>query len=104
MSRTDIPPGWDERTILTALLDYVCATLHAKCEHLPRSTPAAPAARLPLMTLAGLVNHLRWVEYYWSQVMLLGEEDHGPWTEGDPDREMRIAVQVPIIQLLVQPR
>jgi hypothetical protein len=52
------------------------------------------------MTLAGLVNHLRWVEYYWFQVMLLGEEDHGPWTEGDPDREMRIAVEVPIIQLL----
>jgi uncharacterized damage-inducible protein DinB len=52
------------------------------------------------MTLAGLVNHLRWVEYFWLQVMLLGEEDHGPWTEEDPDREMRIAVEVPIAQLL----
>jgi uncharacterized damage-inducible protein DinB len=54
----------------------------------------------PLMTLTGLVNQLRWVEYYWFQVMLLGEEDHGPWTEEDPDREMRIAVAVPIAQLL----
>jgi uncharacterized damage-inducible protein DinB len=52
------------------------------------------------MTLAGLVNHLRWVEYFWFQVMLLGEEDHGPWTEEDPDREMRIAVEAPIAQLL----
>jgi hypothetical protein len=32
--------------------------------------------------------------------MLLGEDDHGPWTEEDPDREMRIAVAVPIAQLL----
>jgi hypothetical protein len=32
--------------------------------------------------------------------MLLGEEDHGLWTEGDPDPEMRVAVEVPIIQLL----
>ena len=54
--------------------------------------PPRPAAHLTLMTLAGLVNHLRWVEYYWFQVVLLGEDDHGPWTEEDPDREMRIAV------------
>jgi uncharacterized damage-inducible protein DinB len=52
------------------------------------------------MTLSGLVSHLRWVEYFWFQVMLLGEEDHGPWTEKDPDREMRIAVEVPSARLL----
>jgi uncharacterized damage-inducible protein DinB len=100
MPRTDIPAGRDERTILTTFLDYVRATVHAKCEHLVEvDARRAPLPTSPLMTLAGLVNHLRWVEYYWFQVMLLGEEDHGPWTEGDPDREMRIAVEVPIIQL-----
>jgi uncharacterized damage-inducible protein DinB len=99
--RTDIPPGWDERTILTTFLDYVRATVHAKCEHLAEADARrAPLPGSPLMTLAGLVNHLRWVEYFWFQVMLLGEEDHGPWTEEDPDREMRIAVEVPIAQLL----
>jgi hypothetical protein len=41
MARTDVPPGWDERTILTTLLDYVRATVHAKCEHLAESTPGA---------------------------------------------------------------
>jgi len=97
MPWTDIPPGWDERTILTTFLDYV----HAKCEHLAEAhARRAPLPGSPLMTLAGLVNHLRWVEYFWFQVMLLGEEDHGPWTEEDPDREMRIAVAVPIAQLL----
>jgi uncharacterized damage-inducible protein DinB len=83
------------------LLDYVCATVHAKCEHLAEvDARRAPLSTSPLMTLAGLVNHLRWVEYFWFQVMLLGEDDHSPWTEGDPDREMRIAVEVPIIQLI----
>jgi hypothetical protein len=103
MPRTDIPAGWDERTILTVFLDYVRATVHAKCEHLAEvDARSAPLATSPLMTLAGLVNHLRWVEYYWFQVTLLGEEDHGPWSEGDPDREMRNAVEVPIIQLLAE--
>ncbi len=101
MLRTDIPLGWDERTILTTFLDYVRATVHAKCERLAEvDARCAPLSTSPLMTLAGLVNHLRWVEYYWFQVMLLGEEDHGPWTDEDPDREMRIAVEIPIAQLL----
>jgi uncharacterized damage-inducible protein DinB len=101
MPRTDIPPGWDERTILTTFLDYVRATVHAKCEHLAEvDARRAPLSTSPLMTFAGLVSHLRWVEYYWFQVMLLGEDDHGPWTEEDPDREMRIAVAVPMTQLL----
>ena len=101
MPRTDIPASWDERSVLTTFLDYGRATVHAKCEHLAEADARrAPLPTSPLMTLAGLVNHLRWVEYYWFQVMLLGEEDHGPWTEEDPDRKMRIAVEVPIAQLL----
>ena len=50
------------------------------------------------MTISGLVSHLRWMEHHWFQVMLGGEEDRGPWTEEDPDREMRIAVQIPLAQ------
>ena len=90
-------PSASSRTFL----DYVRATVHAKCEHLTEADARrAPLSTSPLMTLAGLVSHLRWVEYFWFQVMRLGEDDHGPWTEEDPDREMRIAVEVPIAQLL----
>jgi hypothetical protein len=47
-----------------------------------------------------VINHLRWVECYWFQVVFLGEEDRGPWTEEDPDREMRIALDFPLPRLL----
>lgn len=101
MTRTDIPIAWDERTMLTTFLDYARATVHVKCEGLSdRDARRAPLPTSPLMTISGLVNHLRWVEYSWFQVRLLGEEDHGPWTDDDPDREMRIAVDFPIAQLL----
>ena len=33
-------------------------------------------------------------------MVFLGHEDQGPWTEEDPDREMRIALDVPLAQLL----
>jgi uncharacterized damage-inducible protein DinB len=102
-SRTDIPASFDERTVLTTLLDYVRATVHTKCAAVAeRDARSAPLPTSPLTTISGLVSHLRWVEYSWFEVVLLGNEDHGPWTEDDPDREMRIARQVPIAQLLAE--
>lgn len=102
-SRTDIPTGWDERTVLTSMLDYARATVHAKCAGIAEQhTRRAPLPTSPLMTISGLVSHLRWVEYSWFEVVLLGEENRGPWTDEDPDREMRIAVEVPIAQLLAE--
>ncbi|WP_420032082.1 DinB family protein [Streptomyces sp. cg28] len=97
----DTPEAWDERTQLTTFLDYTRDTARAKCEGI--SEEDARRALLPgspLMTVSGLINHLRWVEYYWFQVVLLGEEDRGPWTDEDPDREMRIAVEFPVKQVL----
>jgi uncharacterized damage-inducible protein DinB len=101
MPRTQLPPVFDERGILATFLDYTRATVHAKCEHLAEADArSAPLPNSPLMTISGLVSHLRWVEYYWFQVMLLGEDDRGPWTEEDPDREMRLATDIPLAQLL----
>ncbi|MEV7969574.1 DinB family protein [Sphaerisporangium sp. NPDC088356] len=101
MTRTDLPVAWDERTVLTTLLDYTRATVHAKCEGLSEEhARSAPLPGSPLMTMSGVANHLRWVEYFWIQVRLLGEEDLGPWTDEDPDREMRIAVDMPLARIL----
>ncbi|WP_406393220.1 DinB family protein [Streptomyces sp. NBC_00887] len=97
----DTPPAWDERTQLTTFLDYARGTARAKCEGV--SEENARKSLLPgspLMTMSGLINHLRWVEYYWFHVIFLGEEDRAPMTDEDPDREMRIAVDFPLTQLL----
>ncbi|MFJ3586344.1 DinB family protein [Streptomyces sp. NPDC090127] len=104
--RTDTPSSWDERTQLTTFLDYARDTARAKCEGVsPEDARKAPLATSPLMTLCGLINHLRWVENYWIQIVFLGEEDLSPYadaTEDDPDPEMRTAVDVPLPQLLAE--
>lgn len=101
MTRTDMPPAPDERASLATFLDYVRDTARAKCDDVsPEDARRAPLPGSPLMTLCGLISHLHWVEYYWFQVVFLGEEDQGPWTEEDPDREMRIALGVPLADLL----
>ncbi|MFI7385586.1 DinB family protein [Streptomyces sp. NPDC049813] len=97
----DTPPAWDERSQLTTFLDYARDTARAKCQGVSEENARkALLPHSPLMTMSGLINHLRWVEYHWFQVIFLGEEDHGPWTDEDPDREMRIAVDFPLAQLL----
>lgn len=100
-ARSDVPAEWDDRTQLTTLLDYARATVHAKCAGISEQDDRrAPLRTSPLMTISGLVSHLRWVEHGWFEVDFLGEPYRGLWTMDDPDRAWRIAVGVPIAQLL----
>jgi uncharacterized damage-inducible protein DinB len=101
----DIPARWDERTILTTFLDYARDTVHAKCAGLSDADARrAPLPGSPLMTISGLVSHLRWVESAWIEQTLLGGTIDAPWTDDDPDREFRIAVTMPLAQLLADYR
>jgi hypothetical protein len=88
-SRTDdIPVSWDERTVLTTMLAYVRDTVHVKCAGLSdEQARMAPLPGSPLTAISSLISHLRWVEYYWIRVVLLGEPDQTPVTEEDPDAE-----------------
>ncbi|GAA1897483.1 DinB family protein [Streptomyces sodiiphilus] len=100
-SRTDLPQTWDERASLTTLLDYTRATARAKCEGLSEEhAHRAPLTTSPLMSPAAVISHLRWVEYSWFEVVFLGEEDRGPWSEEEPDGEMTVAAGVPLPELL----
>ena len=64
----DVPPAWDERTTLTTMLDYARDTVHAKCAGLSDADARrAPLPGSPLMTISGLVSHLRWVESSWIE-------------------------------------
>jgi uncharacterized damage-inducible protein DinB len=97
------PLTGDERTQLIGWLDLQRSLVRGKCEGL--SEEAAHRKLLPtspLTTVAGLVSHLRWVEYSWFSENLINTPDTGqtPFTEGGhPDAEMFVD-DVPLAQLL----
>jgi len=95
--RTDVAATMAERDVLLTLLDYTRRTALTKCEGL--SDEDARRQMLPtspMMTMSGIVSHLRWVEWSWVHVRLLGEPDVGPWTDEDPDREFHYRLDQPL--------
>ncbi|MEV6416184.1 DinB family protein [Kribbella sp. NPDC051718] len=104
MSPVSRPPlTSDERTQLTGWLDLQRSFVRMKCEGLTEADAHRKMlSTSPLMTMAGLVAHLRWNEYSWFQLSLIGVPDTGqtPWTkDGHPDAEMFVD-DVPLAQLL----
>lgn len=101
MVRSDRPPSWDERATLLAMLQYTRDTASAKCDGLSAADArATPLATSPLMSIGGIISHLRWVEHSWIENRFVGGPDLGPWTEDEPDREFSLGAQVPLGQLL----
>jgi uncharacterized damage-inducible protein DinB len=102
--RTDFPESLDERSILLTMLDYTRRTAIAKCEGLSEEDARrAPLPTSPMMTMSGVVSHLRWVEWSWIDARLLGNADDdvdGPWTEEDPDREFHYRLDRPIAETI----
>src|SRR5690348_2290551 len=90
MERIDVPNAGDERTMLMAWLDWHRATVFVKTEGLAEDLAHRPLlASSPVMTIAGLVSHLYWVERMWIEHVLLGGPDEQPWTKEDPDKDFR---------------
>ena len=103
MTRTDTPTAWDERTTLLAMLQYTRDTAAEKCRELAdEHVGAAPLPGSPLMTLGGVVNHLRWVEHSWIENRFVGGPDLGPWTDEEPDREFSLGATNPLTQTLAE--
>ena len=101
MTRTDHPAQWDERTTLLTMLQYTRDTAAAKCEGLPDGgSSAAPLVTSPLMSIGGVISHLRWVEHSWIENRFVGGPDLGPWTDEEPDREFSVGAETPVHQLL----
>ena len=104
MTEVQRPPlTADERGQLTGWLDLQRSFVRMKCQGLSEEDAhrkLLPTS--PLMTMAGVVAHLRWNEYSWFQLNLAGVPNTGqtPWTEGGhPDAEMFVD-DIPIAQLL----
>jgi hypothetical protein len=91
----------DERTQLVGWLDMQRAIVHYKCEGLSEQDAHRPVLPdSPLMTMAGVVFHLRWVEHCWFEVLFLGRPATGPQFEDGPEDADMMADGVPLARLL----
>ncbi|HZN19312.1 MAG TPA: DinB family protein [Micromonosporaceae bacterium] len=91
----------DERTQLVGWLDLQRAIIHWKCEGLSDADAhRSVLATSPLMTVAGVVSHLRWVEYIWFEVLFLGRPAQGPASADGPEDAEMMVEGVPLAQLL----
>jgi uncharacterized damage-inducible protein DinB len=89
VERVDPPTAVGERAMLEGFLDYHRATVHLKCAGLGESDAwRAPLPSSPVMSPAGLVNHLYWVERNWFERILTGADVPLPWLV-EPDGEFR---------------
>lgn len=91
----------DERTQLVGWLDLQRAIVRWKCAGLTE----ADAHRVvlptsPLMTVAGIVSHLRWVENTWFEVLFLGGAADGPQFDEEVEDADMLVDGVPLTRLL----
>ncbi len=94
MVRTDTPPAGDERSVMMQMLEYVQQTALFKVRGLTEELArTAPISTSPLTNPASLLNHLRWNEHYWVEVVILGREDRAPWSEEHPDGELEAGLE-----------
>ncbi|MGY2074993.1 MULTISPECIES: DinB family protein [unclassified Blastococcus] len=96
------PPGAaDERAQLGGWLDLQRSLVHHKCEGLGEDDAhRALLPTSPLMTVAGLVSHLRWVEHCWFEVLFLDRPAApNPQFGQEGDADFRVE-GVPLARLL----
>jgi len=87
-SRPVLPRHGDERTQLTAWLDYYRATLLLKCDGLRLEQLTMRPIASSALTLLGLLRHMAAVEQYWFEDILEGRDVQ--WyieDDNDPDAD-----------------
>ncbi len=72
--RTSPPRLSDERTLLTAFLDYHRLTFEQKCAGIAADTLSQASIEPSTLSLHGLVRHLAGVERWWFQVQFAGDD------------------------------
>jgi uncharacterized damage-inducible protein DinB len=101
MERTDHPQSWDERSTLLTMLRYTRETGIAKAIGLTDAqAAAAPMATSPLMSVGGVLNHMRWVEHSWIENRFVDGPDLGPWTDDSPDQEFIDGATLPLQEVI----
>lgn len=92
----------DERTQLLEWLRLQRAVIHWKCDGLSeQDARRAVLPSSPKLSMAGLVQHLRWVEHCWFEVMLLGRPTgDNPQFGDDEDADFDVDEDTTLAQLL----
>jgi uncharacterized damage-inducible protein DinB len=101
LSRERPPFVADERTQLVGWLDMQRALVRWKCEDLKEADERRVVLPdSPLMTVAGLVSHMRWTEHCWFEVLFSGHSFEGnPQFQEEPE-DLDFMVETPLAQLL----
>ena len=94
-----------ERTQLVGWLDLQRAIVHVKCAGLSgQHAQRAVLPSSPLMRMAGIASHLRWVEHVWFEVVFLGGQAVGPGLDDGPEDADMMVPGVPLARLLAEYR
>jgi uncharacterized damage-inducible protein DinB len=105
MTERQRPPfEGDERTLLMGFYNLQRDIVRWKCEGVSNEDAhrvVIPTS--PLMTVAGLISHLRWAEQVWFEVLLLGGAADGPPFQEPEDSDMMVD-GIPLSQLLEEYR
>ncbi len=99
--RLDPPNIADERAQLTGFLDFHRATVVWKSEGLTDEQARRSLLPSELITVGGLVSHLRLNEEWWFENVVGNKPD--AWKEildEDPDAEFRLGKTTPLAQLI----
>ncbi len=91
------PVAADERTTLTAFLDYFRAVIVDKASGLSREQ-FTRRLEPSTLTLGGIVHHLALVEHWWFHQFFTGSEALEPWAsvdwEPDPDWDFNVVPEL----------
>lgn len=99
--RTRPPFTADERTQLVGWLDLQRDIVRWKCDGLSEADAhRSLLPTSPLMTVAGVVSHLRWVEHTWFEVLFVGRPAEGPQFVDDPEDADMMVDDISLSQLL----
>jgi hypothetical protein len=100
VTRVQPPYAADEREMLVAYLDFQRESVVRKLEGLTEEQ-ARIAPTETANSLIGLVSHLGWDEVWWFRMSFLGEKDIAvPWSDDDPDGDLRVADDQTIDELV----
>ena len=85
----DLPREGTEKELLAAYLDYERETVLRKIDGVGDEDLRRPMVSSGT-NLLGMVKHLGWVEKGWFQRTFSNEEYPVPWSDEDPDADMRV--------------